>query len=81
MTYGEDAMIDQPEGAMTVRVPKNPDERLALDIIQAVWPMLSYVRDAPPKLGMQVTWPAGQPWPTIHSAMSSVLATRWSKPL
>ena len=32
------------------------------------------------KLGMQVTFPAGQPWPTIQSAMSSVLATRWSKP-
>ena len=33
------------------------------------------------KLGMQVTWPAGQPWATTQSAMSSVLATRWSKPL
>jgi hypothetical protein len=37
---------------LTVRVPKNPDERLALDLVRTVWPLLSYLRDAPPRLGM-----------------------------
>ncbi len=32
------------------------------------------------KLGMHRTRPAGQPWATIQSAMSSVLATSSSKP-
>lgn len=54
MTTGDDAMIYQPSGDITVQVPKNPDERLALDIIQAVWPRLGYLHDAPPQLRMEV---------------------------
>lgn len=39
--------------SITVHVPRNPDERLALDVVQSVWPRLSYLRHAPPKLRME----------------------------
>lgn len=37
---------------ISVRVPKNPDESLALDLIQTIWPMLGWLHDAPPRLGV-----------------------------
>lgn len=37
-----------------VSIPKNPDESLALDLIQTIWSKLGYLHDAPARLGVVV---------------------------